>query len=99
MKRLVPKVLENTYHVYSYKVQLVYNYTTDRNRMPGLSEKVLITMDLYLLWFGEGNYLCYGDRISCHPRRVSYVSPFCFVLACVYFLTLTFEIRSRIIDR
>ena len=28
MKRLVPKVLENTYHVYSYKVQLVYNYTT-----------------------------------------------------------------------
>ena len=22
MKRLVPKVLENTYHVYSYKVQL-----------------------------------------------------------------------------
>ena len=26
MKRLVPKVLENTYHVYSYKVQLVYNY-------------------------------------------------------------------------
>ena len=28
MKRLVPKVLENTYHVYSYKGQLVYNYTT-----------------------------------------------------------------------
>ena len=29
MKRLVSNVLENTYYVYSYKVQLVYNYTTE----------------------------------------------------------------------
>ena len=34
MKRLVPKVLENTYHVYSYKVQLVYNYTTHVTHSP-----------------------------------------------------------------
>ena len=34
MKRLVSNVLENTYYGYSYKVQLVYNYTTlVRNRL------------------------------------------------------------------
>ena len=49
MKRLVLKVLENTYHVYRYKVQLVYNYTTNTSNDPPLNTIVLQYNQLFLI--------------------------------------------------